>query len=122
MSVDASQLERYLDLLTTADAQIDRETARALKRVTDTLKEYARGIEHVKTGAMRDSTYSLGPFAAGGGILESTIASAAPHTIYEINRGGDHDWMDRTIIEQSGVLDALADECGRIVAAAVTEG
>jgi len=120
MSVNAAQLEAYLQQLTTAGAEIDRETAGALRRVQDALTKYAISIEHVQSGEMRDSTYSIGPLPGGAGILESIITSASSHTIYEMERGGDHDWLDRTIIEQSGVLDQLADECGRIVAAVVT--
>lgn len=120
MSVDATQLEAWLRQLQTADAQINAQTAAALRRVQETLRDYATSIAHVQTGEMRDSIYALGPFPTGQGMLESIIASASQHAVYEMERGGDHDWLDRTIIEQSGVLDRLADECGRIVTAVVT--
>lgn len=119
MSLDASQIEAYAALLQTADAAIDRDAAVAFRRALDTLRQFAQGIEHRKTGNMAESTYTLGPFPAETGVLEGSIQSAAPYTVYEVERGGDHDWMSRTISEGGSILDALADETGRIVAAAV---
>lgn len=120
MPLDAGQLEAYAALLQTADAQIDRDTAVALKRAQVALRELAARIAHRKTGNMADSMYDLGPFTAGAGELESTIQSAAPYTVYELERGGDHDWASRAIVEGAPILDTLADETGRVVAAAVT--
>lgn len=119
MSLDAGDLERYLTLLETADDAIDRDTAAALRRVQEQLAAYAAGIAHRDSGDMADSIHALGPFPLGNGMLESQISSAAPYTVFELARGGDHDWAGRTLEEQAAVLDALQDETGRVVAAAI---
>ena len=119
MSVDVGDLERYLTLLESADDTIDRDTAAALKATVDQLVEYAQSIEHRKTGNMADSTHQLGPFASGGGILTSTIQSAASYADMVAARGGDYDWPGRTIADQAALLDQLQSRAGRIVTAAV---
>lgn len=121
MSVDASALERYLTLLESADETIDRETALALKQTVDALVAYAQSIEHRKTGNMADSTHQLGPFASGGGILTSTIQSAASYADIVAARGGDYDWPGRTLEDQARLLDELQERTGRIVASAIGE-
>jgi hypothetical protein len=121
MSVDARELEQYLRLLETADDTIDRETALALKQTVDALVTYAQSIEHRKSGNMADSTHQLGPFASGGGILTSTIQSAASYADIVAARGGDYDWPGRTLEDQASLLDQLQARAGRIVAASVGE-
>ncbi len=116
MPLDASALEAYLTLLETADATIDRATARAFATALDTLATFAQSIEHRQSGHMAESTYRLGPFAVGDGSLEGSIATAAPYGVFEIAHGGTHDWPGRTLTEDARVLDALQAETGRIVA------
>jgi hypothetical protein len=120
--VDASALERYLDLLTTADETIDRETARALKRTQDRLADHAASIAHRQSGHMADTIHGLGPFAIGGGVLESQILSAAPYTAFELAKGDDHNWASRTLEDESAELDRLQEETGSIVATAIGGG
>jgi hypothetical protein len=122
MSVDASDLERYLRLLETADETIDQQSAAALRRTQEALAEYAQSIAHRQSGQMADTIHPLGPFAIGAGVLESQISSAASYTLLELEKGGDHDWASRTLAEQSAELDALQDETGRIVATAIGGG
>ena len=119
MSVDASDLERYLALLETADETIDRQTAARFRQTLKTLTDYAQSIEHRKSGDMADSTTFLGPFASGDGTLEGHILSGAFYTVFELAHGGEHDWASRTIEEQSAVLDQLQEDTGHIVVAAV---
>lgn len=122
MSVDASDLERYLALLQTADETIDQQSAAALARTQQTLSDYAQSIAHRQSGQMANTIHPLGPFAVGGGVLESQIASAASYTLAELDKGGQHDWASRTLVEQSAELDKLQEEAGRIVATAVGGG
>jgi hypothetical protein len=122
MSVNAQDLERYLALLETADATIDRESATALARTQRTLAEHAAGIAHRQSGHMADTIHPLGPFAIGGDVLESQISSAAPYTLSELDKGGEHDWASRTLQDQAAELDKLQDETGRIVATAIGVG
>jgi hypothetical protein len=119
MSVDIGDLNRYLTLLESADDTIDRETAQALKQTVDALVTYAQSIEHRKSGNMADSTHQLGPFPLGGGVIESTIQSAASYADIVAAKGGDYDWPGRTIEDEASVLDALQERVGRIVAASV---
>ncbi len=116
MSIDATQLERYLDLLERGGDEIDRKAAKELAQATDQLATYAQGIAHRKTGFMADSIHQLGPFVLGGGVLESQIASLAPYTIFVLARGGDADWANRTLEEQAAVLNRLQEATERIVA------
>jgi hypothetical protein len=122
MSVNAQDLERYLALLETADAEIDRESARALAKTQRTLAEYTAGIAHRQSGHMADTIHPLGPFAIGGGVLESQISSAASYTLVELDKGGEHDWASRTLQDQAAELDKLQEETGRIVATAIGVG
>lgn len=119
MSIDIGDLARYLTLLESADAQIDRESAAALRRTQEALVDYAQSIAHRKSGDMAESIHALGPFAIGGGILESQIASAAHYTSFELALGDDHDWASRTLAEQAALLNELQEQTGRIVAAAI---
>jgi len=121
MTVDAADLERYLALLHTADDTIDRQAAAALRRTQDTLATYAASIAHRQSGHMAETIHGIGPFATGG-VLESQISSAASYTLAELDKGGAHDWAGRTLQDQAAALDALADETGRIVAAAIGGG
>jgi len=122
MSVDAAELERYLALLESADETIDRESAAALARTQQTLADYAQSIAHRQSGHMAETIHGLGPFAIGGGILESQISSAASYTLLELDKGGTHDWASRTLGERADALDALQEETGRIVATAIGGG
>jgi len=122
MSVDATDLERYLALLESADETIDRQSAAALARAQQALAAYAQSIAHRQSGHMADTIHPLGPFAIGGGVLESQISSAASYTLAELEKGGAHDWASRTLSERAELLDALQDETGRIVATAIGGG
>jgi len=119
VSVDNRQLEAYLRLLETADATINRNNALALKETTDEIVTLAQGIEHRQSGFMALSTHQLGPFALGGGILESQISSAASYVDLEIAKGGDHDWPQRTIDSAQSRLASLGNKTETIVAAAL---
>jgi hypothetical protein len=119
VSVDRTQLERYLALLESADERIDRESAAALARVQQTLAEHAASIAHRESGDMAESIHPLGPFARGGGMLESLILATPDYTEYELEQGGDHDWANRTLREQAPLLEQLQEQTGRIVAAAI---
>ncbi len=119
MSIDRAGVERYLALLETADERIDRESVAALARTQQTLAEYAASIGHRQSGDMADSIHALGPFALGGGILESQIASPVPYVDLELAHGGNHDWASRTLRDQAAVLEQLQEQTGRIVVAAI---
>jgi hypothetical protein len=119
MSVDSSALERYLALLESADSTISRDSALALKNTVDQLTAYAQSIEHRKSGHMADTTHQLGPFATGGGILTSTIQSAASYADIVASKGGDYDWPNRTLSDQASLLEQLSQTEEKIVAAAV---
>jgi len=119
MSIDASALERYLDLLEASDATIDRDLARRLAQTVDKLASSAQGIAHRASGFMADSIHQLGPSSLGGDVLESQIASLASYTDIELDRGETHDWASRTLVDEAAELDTLSDAAGRIVVAAV---
>ena len=118
-SVDTSQLEAYLRLLETADATINRNAAAALKEAVDDIVELAQSFEHKQSGFMAASTHQLGPFALGGGVLESQIVSAASYVDLEVAKGGDHDWPTLTLKSAESRLASLGDKTGTIVTAAL---
>lgn len=117
--VDARELEAYLRLLQTADATINRNNALALKETVDGMVELAQSIEHRQSGFMALSTHQLGPFALGGGVLESQISSAASYVELETDKGGEHDWPQRTIDSSESRLAALGHRTETIVSAAI---
>jgi hypothetical protein len=115
-------LQAYIRLLQTADAQIDRESAALLVEATEDIKTYAKSIMHRQTGNMIESTYSLGPFPIGEGALETQIASGAWYAEEEVARGGDHDWVTRTIDEQQARIAQLEADLAAAAASILTGG
>src|SRR4051794_21968449 len=120
MGVDIGNLEAYLDLLESADETINRENARLLKTAADDLTEYAQSIEFRQSGNMADSTHPLGPFASGGGILTSTIQSAASYADMVAQFDEAHDWPARTVADQQARLDQLQNDAADVVVRAVS--
>jgi hypothetical protein len=113
-------LDSYIRLLQSADAQIDRESARLLTEATDDLRDYAAQIGHKQTGAMTGSMHRLGPFPLGAGVLEARVESGAWYAGEEAAKGGTHDWPGRTIAEQQARILQLELELGNAVVAALT--
>jgi hypothetical protein len=118
MSADTSELEQLLRTLATADDQVRVRSAALLQQAAQRLAQHAQTIAHRNTGQMADSIYALGPFPTGGNLLESLIDSAAPYTVYELARGGDHDWAARTLDDERSTLDQLeADAVALVIGA-----
>jgi hypothetical protein len=113
-------LDSYIRLLQSADAQIDHDAARLLAEASDDLRDYAKSIMHRQTGNMAGSTYRLGPFPQGAGVLEARIESGAWYAGEEAAKGGTHDWPSRTIAEQQARILQLELELGNAVVAALT--
>jgi len=112
----------YIALLQTADAQINREGAVLFTVASDAIRDYAKSIEHVKSGNMRDSTVRLGPFPVGEGALEATIQSGAFYAEEEVQRGGTHDWATRALADQATQLQQLADTLAERASLILTGG
>jgi hypothetical protein len=102
-------LEEFLRLLETAEPAINAEAARQLlTTLDDVLLPYAQAIAHRQSGNMAESMHRLGPFPTGDGAVEGRIESGAWYADLEVARGGDHDWVTRTLDEQSGAIDTLS--------------
>src|SRR5947199_204185 len=80
------------------------------KAAADDMRTYARSIELRQSGNMADSTHPLGPFASGGGILTSTIQSAASYADMVAQIDAAHDWPARTVADQQARLDQLQSD------------
>src|SRR3954470_6331621 len=113
-------LQAYIRLLQTADEQIDRQSAALLTEAADDLRDYAKSIMHRQTGNMAGSTYRLGPFPQGAGVLEARVESGAWYAGEEAAKGGTHDWPSRTIAEQQARILQLELELGNAVIAILT--
>jgi hypothetical protein len=113
-------LESYIKLLQSADAQIDHDAARLLAEATDDLRDYAMSIGHRQSGAMVGSMHRLGPFPQGAGVLEARVESGAWYAGEEAAKGGTHDWPGRTIAEQQARILQLELELGNAVIAILT--
>jgi hypothetical protein len=112
----------YLQLLQTADSQIDIAAAQLLTEASDDLRAYAQSIGHRITSNMVNSMYRLGPFPVGNGALEATIQSGAWYAEDEVSKGGSHDWATRTIEEQQARILQLELELANHAAAILTGG
>lgn len=119
---DNVNLLDYIALLQTANAQINRESAVLFTVASDAIRDYAKSIEHVQSGNMRDSTVRLGPFSIGQGALETQIFSGAFYAEDEVAKGGTHDWATRGLADQSAQLQQLADTLAERAAAILTGG
>jgi hypothetical protein len=84
-------LDSYIRLLQSADAQIDHDAARLLAEASDDLRDYAARVE-----------------------------SGAWYAGEEAAKGGAHDWPSRTIAEQQARILQLELELGNAVVAALT--
>ena len=113
-------LDDYLRLLQTADDTINQDAARLLTETTDAIMQYTQSIMHRQTGNMADTTYRLGPFPVGVGAIETTIQSGAWYAGDEAGRGGDHDWVTRTLTETTALQQQLADALAERVAQLLT--
>jgi hypothetical protein len=113
-------LDSYIRLLQSADAQIDHDAARLLTEATDDLRDYAQSIGHKQSGNMVGSMHRLGPFPQGAGVLEARVESGAWYAGEEAAKGGTHDWPSRTIAEQQARILQLELELGNAVVAALT--
>lgn len=111
--LDAGIMERAAESRLRA---INTRGARELLRV-------ARRVVHVRTGRLRDGLIVTGPYNVATGAVESTVsAPSVPYAKYEIERGGDHDFVARTYEEGAGVFQAIAQDMEDALIAVMREG
>ena len=122
LGVEAIDLNAYIALLQTADAQIDAENARLLIDATEDIRAYVQSIMHKRSGNMAESTARYGPFPIGQGALETQILSGAFYAEDEVVKGGTHDWATRGIAEQQARILQLELESANAAASILTGG
>jgi hypothetical protein len=111
--IDTSELDRLIALLQTIDPQIEQSLARRFGQVLQDVLGSARQAGHQLSGNMVRSMYTLGPFPLGGGDLEGLVDSGVGYSVYELERGGEHDWATRAIAANLGTMQRFADDTGR---------
>lgn len=75
------------DVLGALDAAFDTASTRA--------KAEAQARAHVWTGQMQAEVFATAEVRGGRRAL--VVGSNAPHTVYEVAKGGDHDFLRPTI-------------------------
>src|SRR4051812_2350589 len=102
---DLQDLTRDLEQ---APARIARQVAGRMVRAQRELLGVARGVVHVQSGDLRDSLYIVAPYDIGAGITEFDVASNLSYAINEVDKGGAHDYVARTLEDGAGIIDAAA--------------
>lgn len=78
------------------------------------LHRYATRIVHVITGRLKNSLYPVVDFK--GDAVEGRVTTNVAYAIYEVQRGGDHDFAGRTVSEEGPHVAAwLGQEVAREV-------
>src|SRR6476646_5680648 len=108
---DLSDLTRDLE---NAPARIARLVAGRMTRAQRDLLGVARSVVHVKSGELRDSLYVVAPAYQGASIGEWEIAARSAHGMYEVERGGAHDYVARTLEDGAGIIDSAADDIAEL--------
>lgn len=112
-------VREYIHKLQLADAQITNKHRQNLFRAGIALSNHASGIAHRKTGFMAN-TIAIREVQETPGSIRIGIGSLAPYTVYELARGGAHDWAQSTLSQRQDILEQLARECANDVAEAIT--
>ncbi len=113
MASDLADLTRDLEQ---APARIARKVAGRMTRAQRELLGAARQVVHVKTGELRDSLYVVSPSYLGAEVSEWAIEARSAHGLYEVERGGAHDYVARTLEDGAGIIDGAAEDLAELVA------
>jgi len=103
LSKQATKAQAALVAAQTRQQAATAKAARALLQIM-------QNLSHVKTGRMRASEVVNGPFEVATGAYEVTIGPTVDYAEHEVARGGDHDFVTRTLEAGQAVLDALRAE------------
>jgi hypothetical protein len=107
LDADAAGLDALIARLDALDGE--KIAAPAMRRTLDRMRAIARSVAHVKTGRLRGSMTAIGPVAVGAGTLEGRISPVGTfYAIYEVARGGPHDYTTLTIEGAQDEFAALA--------------
>jgi hypothetical protein len=84
-------------------------TRPAMREALGDLERYAKQIVHVDTGRLRRTLHVEGPMDIGAGTLEGVVTpDPVPYAIYEVRRGGEHDYAGRTLRESRQIINDFA--------------
>lgn len=113
---DLQDLTRDLE---NAPKRIAQQVQGRMIRAQRELLGVARSVVHVKSGELRDSLYIVAPSYIGAEIGEFDVAARSSHGMYEVARGGAHDYVARTLEDGAGVIDGAADDIAELAAQAI---
>lgn len=91
--------------------QQEQKTARTAAELLAIMQR----VSHVLTGAMKASEAIDGPLVVGAGAIQYTIGPSVDYAPYEAARGGDHDFVGRTLAEGQAALAALQAELAGVI-------
>ncbi len=114
-------LDEFITRLQTLDARADAISIRLLSDAGDDVLVIAQDTGHRLTGRMDDTMHRIGPYPVGSDTQEARIESGMPYAIYEVARGGDHDWPVLTDQKAEPRMQALANAVADSVVRALTE-
>jgi hypothetical protein len=113
---DLQDLTRDLEA---APARIAQRVAGRMTRAQRELLGVARRVVHVRTGKLRDSLSIDPPSYVGADLSEFGVSARVSYAGYEVAKGGEHDYVARTLEEGQAVIDSAANDIADIVASTI---
>jgi len=108
LDVTALDIDDIRRTLARLEAETNPVVADAVRRAIVELTVKAKEIAHVQTGTLRRKLHPEGPFTVATGTLEAVVSpEPAFYAAHEIAKGGEHDYVTRTLQESRDVLDQL---------------
>lgn len=100
-------------------ARIARLVSGRMTRAQRDLLGVARRVVHVRSGDLRDSLSIEPPAYVGADISEFGVSARVSYAAYEIARGGEHDYVVRTLDEGAAIIDQTAADIADLAAQAI---
>lgn len=114
MSLDTSitsDLDQTKRALAGAEQKVENKLRGINNRALRELQKIARSVVHVKSGRLQRGLEIQGPFNVATGELIATVsAPTVPYADLEVERGGAHDFVTRTLEQGASVIDKAAQD------------
>lgn len=113
---DLADLTRDLEA---SPARIARQVSGRMIRAQRALLGVARAVVHVVSGDLRDSLSIDPPSYIGASLSEFGVSARVSYAGFEVAKGGDHDYVARTLEDGAAIIDEAASDIADLVAQAI---
>jgi hypothetical protein len=111
-----SNLDQTRRNLASAEQRVENRLRGINNRALRELQRIARSVVHVRSGRLQRGLVIQGPYNVGSGTLEASVsAPTVPYAGEEASRGGEHDFVTRTLEVGQGVIDQAAQDMERAI-------